>query len=120
MFNKNLMTGVAKFLDVQEDEAKKIIIEQAKYLRVNPTYFLKSFKVMYRIKKESEEKKAEMIKYESKNILILKYADEIIKLYTINGYGYLKISNYLNITHNVKVSKSAIENFIKKNKLIKA
>ena len=50
----------------------------------------------------------------TRNPLLAKYKTKIIELYQA-GYGYVRISKALKIDHNVDISKSTIERFIKKN-----
>lgn len=120
MFNHIKLENFAKFLKMEDSKAEVTLKKQAKYLKVNSTLLLKSYKVIYEMIAEAEAEKAKSLKLKSKNVLINKYSQEISELYTINGYGYLKISKAMKINHNAKISKSAIENFIKKNNLIKA
>jgi hypothetical protein len=57
----------------------------------------------------------EQQRYKTKNLIILKYKKTIVDLYENKDFGYLKISNYLKINHNEKISKDTIANFIKTN-----
>jgi len=119
MFNQIQLKNFAKFLNMSEEKAEITLKKQSKYLKVNSTYLLKSYKVIYGMVKEAEEEKAKLKKYNSRNVLILKYKEEISDLYEKQGFGYLKISRAMKINHNCKISKSAIENFIKQNNLVK-
>jgi len=119
MFNKTQIRNLAKFLKMSEEKAEISLKKQAKYLKINSIYLLKSYKVIYEMVTEAEKEKAKLKRYNSRNVLILKYKDEIIDLYSKNGFGYLKISRAMKINHNIFISKSAIENFIKRNKIIK-
>lgn len=119
MFNQIQLKNFAKFLDMSEEKAEITLKKQAKYLKVNSTHLLKSYKVIYEMAQEAEAEKAKLKKYNSRNVLILKYKEEIIDLYCNKGFGYLKISKAIQIYHKVKISKSAIENFIKQNNLVK-
>jgi len=119
MFNQIQLKNFAKFLNMSEEKAEITLKKQAKYLKVNSTFLLKSYKVIYEMTKEAEEEKAKLKKYNSRNVLILKYKEEISDLYCNKGFGYLKISRAMKINHNVKISKSSIENFVKQNNLVK-
>lgn len=119
MFNEQRLKRYAKIVGIESDQAETVLRNQAKYLRVNPDLLLKSFTVVDQAKQESEAKKAELLKYTSKNLLIIKYKDEIVKLYN-DGFGYLKISKAMKVNHNATISKSAIENFIKSNGIERA
>ena len=120
MFNQVKMKKVEKLFNINESEANFIIKNQSKYLKINAEKLLNSYIVVHEEVKRAEEKKAKTKKYNSRNVLILKYKDEIVNLYCVEGWGYLKISRAMKINHNCKISKSAIENFIKQNDLIKA
>ncbi len=60
---------------------------------------------------ETENKKQNII-FPTKNIYIQKYGIKILELHN-QGYGVRKISNYLKINHNIKISPTTIHNFIK-------
>jgi len=116
-FNNLKINTVKKIFEITEEEAEELLKHQAKYLKTNPAKLLNSYSaVVKRILEEAEERKAKEKKYNSKNLLILKYKEEIIDLYK-QGFGYLKISKAMDINHKAKISKSAIENFIKKNNI---
>lgn len=120
MFNETLIKRFMKIASITDlQRAERTISNQAKYLKINKHLLLKSYTVIERETKEQEQEKAFAIKAQTKNILIQKYKDEIIELYTKKGFGYMKISKAMKINHNAKISKSAIENFIKQNKLAK-
>ena len=120
MFNETLINRFMKISKIEDmQKAEKAINNQAKYLKINKSILLKSYVTIEREQKAEAEEKAMALKAQSKNILIQKYKDEIIELYTKQNYGYLKISKAMKINHAVKISKSAIENFIKQNNLQK-
>lgn len=54
--------------------------------------------------------------YKSKNLIIHKYMDEVIKLYK-SGIGTIKISNHIYLNHKVKISKSSLDRFISSNNI---
>jgi hypothetical protein len=117
MFNQTKLKQYAKIINLPLEEAEKVLRNQSKYLKISAEFLLKSFVVVSEAQKEIEAKKVEILKYTSKNILIVKYKDEILDLYLKENFGYLKISNAMKINHNIKISKSAIENFIKSNNI---
>lgn len=120
MFNETLIKRFMQIANINDKErAERTIANQAKYLKINKHLLLKSYTVLEREKKEQDKEKAFALKAQTKNILIQKYKDEIVELYCKKGFGYLKISNAMKINHNAKISKSAIENFIKINELEK-
>lgn len=119
MFNQVKMKRVQNLFNINEEEANFIIKNQAKYLKINAEKLLNSYVVVHEEVQRAEQRKAKQKKYNSKNILIIKYKEEIIDLYCNHGWGYLKISNAMKLNHKAKISKSAIENFIKQNNLKK-
>lgn len=120
MFNNIKIKKIENIFNIKEEEAEELLKHQSNYLKINPTKLLNSFVVVERVIREARKKEAIEQKYSTKNIYILKYKAEIVDLYSKKGFGYLKISNSLKINHNVKVSKSAIENFLKFNNIEKA
>lgn len=118
MFNLIKLKRYAKLFKFADEKiAEQVVIRQAKYLKINADLLLKSFIVVAEAMKEQEVEKASILKYVSKNLYILKYKDEIVDLYIKQKWGYLKISKAMKINHNANISKSAIENFIKSNKI---
>ena len=81
--------------------------------------FLACFFILDEIKKLEAEELAEATKvqYNSKNIYIVKYQEKIVDLYMNKEYGYTKISKQIKLDHNISISKSTIERFIKSNNL---
>jgi hypothetical protein len=59
---------------------------------------------------------ADKIKYRSKNLIIIKYSEEIVELYK-NGMGTAKIVSHLKFNHRVTISKSALDRFITANRI---
>lgn len=121
MFNDTKIKQLSKLLEIDDLELLKSGLKrQAKYLnlKLSSSFLLKSYICMYEIKKEYEENKVKVEKYKTKNLIIAKYKEEIVDLY-LSEMGYLKISNSLYLNHNVKVSKSSIEHFIKSNNIIR-
>ena len=119
-FNNNKIRSIEKIFNVDRQTCEKILKHQAKYLKLQPTKLLNSYYAV--VKREITEyarEQAKKKKLYTKNPLIAKYKEEIRELYELEGYGYLKISRALKINHNANISKSAIENFIKQNELVK-
>jgi hypothetical protein len=115
VFNHIKINQLANLLSVKNiANIETILKRQAKYLKVSSSYLLKSYIVIYDIKKQIEDEEIKIINYISKNLIINKYKTEIVELYK-SGMGYLKISNSIYLNHKSKISKSSVENFIKKN-----
>jgi len=117
MFNEIKISRLSLLLNI-DDKALLIsaLKRQAKYMKVSSTLLLNSYITMVEVKKEYELNKLQVQKYKTKNLVIQKYKSEIVEMY-MSGMGYLKISNAIYLNHNAKVSKSSIENFIKKNNI---
>lgn len=120
MFNQIKIKRYAKLCGLSEEQAETVLRNQAKYMKVNPELLLKSFIVVQDAIREQEAKKAEIKKYISKNLIILKYKEEICDLYLNQKFGYMKIAKAIKVNHNATISKSAIENFIKSNGIERA
>ena len=119
-FNNNKLVTVAKLFEVDKQTAESIINNQAKYLKVAPAKLLNSYFALARREVDNyKSAQARKKKLHTKNPLIQKYSEEIRELYEVEGWGYLKISRAMKINHNADISKSAIENFVKQNNLIK-
>ena len=118
IYNEIKLKQLANLLGIEDiEQVEHILKRQSRYLKLKSTsYLLKSYIVIYDIKKEIENKEIAIDKYVSKNLIVNKYKSQIVELY-LSGMGYLKISNSLYLNHNAKISKSSIENFIKKNNI---
>ena len=118
MFN-NKSKKYAKLLGLDEDNYMLFLKRYVYFLRGQQQLNKKSveagFFILDEIIKEIARQEANKIKYKTKNIKILKYRDEIIELYKINGV--VKISQIIKLNHNCSISKSAIERFIKANNI---
>lgn len=60
---------------------------------------------------------ADKIKYRTKNLTIIRYSEEIIRLYKEENLGTAKIVSYLKLNHRVTISKSALDRFITANRI---
>ncbi|QKE28426.1 hypothetical protein AACT_1247 [Arcobacter acticola] len=119
-FNNTKVKRLAKNLALSEEQTVSLLLKQAKYLKVSGNLLLKSYVILNELKTESNEKQAQELKeksrYKTKNLIISKYMDVIIKLYQ-EGTGAINISKYLKLNHKVTISKSAIDNFLKTNEV---
>lgn len=89
--------------------SKKVVTKRV----VEDSYF-----ILEEIQKKQNKREAEKKKYQTKNLIILKYQDEIIKLFK-DGYGVRKIEEFLKLNHKVSVSKSTLNNFLKDNEIVR-
>ena len=119
-FNNIKIKKLAKNISLPEEQVTSLLFKQAKYLKVDMNVLLKSYIVLDSLKTEANEKQAQELKeksrYKTKNLIISKYMDVIIKLYQ-EGTGAINISKYLKLNHKVTISRSAIDNFLKTNEL---
>ena len=119
-FNNTKIKKLAKNISLSEEQTVSMLLKQAKYLKVEGNLLLKSYVILDELKTEANEKQAQELKeksrYKTKNLIIAKYMDVIIKLYQ-EGTGAINISKYLMLNHKVTISRSAIDNFIKTNEV---
>lgn len=119
-FNNIKVKRLAKNLALTEEQTVSLLLKQAKYVKVDGNLLLSSYIVLDELKTEVNEKQAQELKeksrYKTKNLIISKYMDVIIKLYQ-EGTGAINIAKYLKLNHKVTISKSAIDNFIKTNEV---
>ena len=108
-----------RLLGLDEDELTQFLKRYNYYLKskkeISPNILLNGFFILADIRLAKDKEIALRTKYKSKNQYITKYREEILNLYQINKFGYVRISKQLYINHKVKVSKSTIERFIKDN-----
>jgi hypothetical protein len=60
---------------------------------------------------------ADKIKYRTKNLTIIRYTEEIVRLYKEENLGTAKIVSYLKLNHRVSISKSALDRFVTANRI---
>jgi len=119
-FSNIKIKKLAKNVSLSESQVKSLLFKQAKYLKIDSNLLLKSYVILDELKIEANEKQAKELKeksrYKTKNLIISKYMDLIIKLYQ-DGNGAINIAKYLKLHHKVTISRSAIDNFIKTNRI---
>lgn len=117
-FNNTKLKKLAKNVSLPENKVIELLFRQAKYLKIGSDLLLNSYKVLDELKIEATKEEAKKLKeksrYKTKNLIILKHMDVIIKLYQ-DGNGAINISKYLKLNHKATISRSAIDNFIKVN-----
>ena len=120
LVNNTKIKKLAKNISLSEEQTISLLLKQAKYLKVEGNLLLKSYVILDELKTEANEKQAQELKeksrYKTKNLIISKYMDVIIKLYQ-EGTGAINIAKYLKLNHKVTISRSAIDNFIKTNEV---
>jgi len=109
-----------RLLGLDEDELVSFLKRYNYYLKskkeISPNILLNGFFILADIRVAKDRELALKCLYRSKNRYIIKYREEILNLYQINGFGYVRISKQLYINHKVKVSKSTIESVTSSNK----
>jgi len=120
MFSDNKKKRYQNLLGLDEMELNQFIKRYTNYLRskseITSNILLNGLFILDDIIQEQYKRQALVTKYTSKNLYVSKYKEEIIESYQ-NGNGYVKISNQLKVNHNVSVSKSTIERFVKQNNI---
>ena len=121
MFNETKIKKASKLLNLNEENTKSFIFKQASFLNSNAKNVLNSLIILEQLQEQEKVKKAEELKrkslYRTKNIVIAKYMDSIIDLYTNKNFGTQRIVKHLKEHHRATISKSALENFLKTNKV---
>ena len=112
-----------KIYDFNDEEYKEYLKRSASYLRgktlLNSAVFESHFFILMDVLKKRDTRKARAKRYKTKNVYLLKYIEEVVNMYEVQGMGYQSISKALWVNHKVKVSKSTIERFTKDNGLVK-
>jgi hypothetical protein len=121
MFSENKRIKYMKLLGLDEDELVSFLKRYNYYLKskkeISPNILLNGFFILASIRAAKDRELALKCLYRSKNEYIIKYRDEILELYQVNRFGYVRISKQLYVNHKIKVSKSTIERFIKNNRI---
>ena len=116
-------TNYQKLLGLNDEFYEEYLKRSASYLKgkkvINKATFESHFFILQDVIKKSAKTKTKETKYQTTNIYIIKYLDEIIKAYEVDGLGYAKLEKMLWVNHRVKVGKNTLARFIKANKLVK-
>ena len=108
-----------RLLGLNEEELVSFLKRYNYYLKskkeISPNIILNGFFILASLTDEKDRNIAFRAKYKSKNQYIIKYRNEILKLYQVNKFGYVRIAKQLYLNHKIKVSKSTISRFIKNN-----
>jgi len=119
MFSENKRIKYRRLLGLDEDELVSFLKRYNYYLKskkeISPNILLNGLFILDDIRIKKDKEKALRAKYLSKNEYITKYRNEILELYQVNKFGYVRIARQLYVNHKIKVSKSTISRFIKNN-----
>jgi len=121
-FAEKIVKRRAKEWGMTEKEVREVGKRMANYIKkeaekigkISSILVLKSFFVLEEVKKKRYNNSAKALALlKNKNIVIEKYADEIIDLHILKNWGSRRIAKYLQQKHNVSVSYSTIYKFLK-------
>jgi len=109
---------LAEVLHIKVENLEEFLKRMAGFLHsrkvISKRNLADSFFILEEIQKKEKEEEARQLRTVITNPIVLKYKTKIEELYKA-GYGYVRISKILKIDHNVSISKSTIERFIKNN-----
>ena len=122
-FNEKIIKTRAKEWGMTEQEVREVGKRIANFIRkeaeksggeITPIIVLKSFFILNEVKKKRYNNSAKALALlKNKNVVIEKYADEIIDLHVLRGWGSRKIAKYIKEKHNKDISYSTIYKFLK-------
>jgi len=125
-FAEKIVKRRAKEWGMTEAEVKEIGKRMANYIdkeakktgKISGILVLKSFFVLEEVKKKRYNNAAKALALlKNKNVVVEKYADEIIDLHILRGWGSRRIAKYLQQKHNVSVSYTTVYKFLKNYKM---
>jgi len=120
MFSENKRKRYMRLLDLEEDELTLFLKRYNYYLKskkeISPNIILNGFFILDDIRTKRDKEKALRAKYTSRNKYIIKYREEILELYQ-QGFGFTRIAKQLEVNHKIKISRSSLYRYIKKNNI---
>jgi len=118
MFSEQKLNSYGKLLGLTVEELNHFMKRYKNYLLskedITKNILINGLFILEEIITDKWLEEANKIKYQTKNLIILKYMDEITGLYN-QGMGTVKISNHIFLNHKVRLSKSALDRFISSN-----
>lgn len=115
MFTDTKLKNYAEMLNLTVEELENFMKRYKNYLlsknEISKNVLINGLFILEEIKTDKWIEEANKVKYRSKNIVIIKYMEEIIELYK-NGMGTTKIATHLQLNHRARISKSALDRFI--------
>ncbi len=129
-FNKKIIEARAKELGLTKREIIEVGKRMANFIKkeaektggeITSIIVLKSFFILNEVKNKRYNKKAKELalkkaKIKNKREIMEKYADKIIDLNILRGWGSRKIAKYLKEKYNVDISHTTILKFLKEYK----
>ena len=127
-FNEKIIKARAREWGLTEKEVREAGKRMANFIRkeaeksggeITPIIVLKSFFILNEVKNKRYNKKAKELalnKLKNKREIIEEYANKIIDLHILQGWGSRKIAKHLKEKYNVDISYSTIYKFLKEYK----
>jgi hypothetical protein len=119
MFSEIKIKTYANLLGLTSNELDQYVKRLASYFQthkqLSKNVIINSLFILQQMHDEKNRTEAEKIKYKTKNLTIIKYSEEIVRLYKEENLGTAKIVNHLKLNHRVTISKSALDRFITAN-----
>ena len=122
-FNEKIVKTRAKEWGMTEQEVREVGKRMANFIKkeaqktggeITPIIVLKSFFILDEVKNKRYNNSAKALALlKNKNVVIEKYADEIIDLHILKGWGSRRIAKYIKEKHNKDISYSSIYKFLK-------
>ncbi len=120
MFTETKLKNYADLLNLSVDELNTFMKRYKNYIlsknELTKNVLINGLFILEEIHTDKWIEEANKVQYRSKNLVIIKYMDEIIELYK-KGMGTTKIINHLQLNHRAKISKSALDRFIYTNNI---
>lgn len=119
MFSDIKINTYSKLLGFSPSELECFAKRMALYLQtqkvISKNVIINSLFILQKMHDEKNRNEAETIKFKTKNLAIIKYCEEIIRLYKEENLGTAKIVSHLKLNHRITISKSALDRFITAN-----
>jgi len=120
MFSEQKLNSYGKLLGLTVEELNYFMKRYKSYLlskeEITKNVLINGLFILEEIITDKWLEEANKIKYQTKNLIILKYMEEITELYE-QGMGTVKISNHIFLNHKVRLSKSSLDRFISSNNI---
>ena len=120
MFTEQKLITYSNLLGLTVEELNQFMKRYKNYLLskedITKNVLINGLFILEEITTDKWAEEANKIKYRTKNLIILKYINEITELYE-KGMGTIKISNHIYLNHKVKLSKSTLDRFISSNNI---
>jgi hypothetical protein len=120
MFSDIKINTYSKLLGFSPSELECFAKRMASYFQtqkiISKNVIINSLFILQKMHEDKNRNEAEIVKFKTKNLTVIKYSEKIVELYK-GGMGTAKIVNHLKLNHRVTISKSALDRFITVNKI---